>query len=232
MLRKLDTVLIGLVMIFFIGCTYPTANRYEEERLEEETIEKITESSQLFSKEGSTGAAAEYVFSTNDRAYVSENGHTLWTEISEGRGKFRTIETTAVKSSGNINAGYGIVFCIDNIEEAEMVHKYMYVLLVNCKGLYAIGQVKDGTYTPMIGWSESKNLLSGIGVKNKIRIEKEEGVFIISFNDSVEEYFSPSQKPELDTSGHGYAVVISPNEDFPGKEVKVTFTGTKETDNE
>lgn len=165
-----------------------------------------------------------YVFETNDTKYLSAKGFTLWTEnIKNETSNFSDITITACKESGNAEAGFGIIFCSEKIEGKS----FMLSVLINAKGYYTIGKVLEGKFSYINGgWTECKNLYTGLGVKNTISVSYElnNNEFVLKLNGEEAEKFTSPENITFKYSYSGYVVVISDKENFPADSVKVTFT--------
>jgi len=85
------------------------------------------------------------------------------------------------KISGNPYTGYGIYFCYNDEDN-------FYILWINTKGEYMIGQCVQGNRVIIDLGGESENLKKGFGVENKLEVKKKEGeyTFEIYFNDEKE----------------------------------------------
>ena len=189
-----------------------------------ETIEsEMEENSTLFSKE--TEAEADYdiyVFETNKKAYINSSGYTLWCikDINTSE-DFEEINVTVYKESGKADAGYGVVFLRQTIDESD----FLVTVMINTKGQYIIGKVIDGTFTRISEWKKSDLLNQGYGVMNTIEItySNSEEKYIVCFNGTKETDFVLEENVSFYNSGKGYVAVISGSENFPEVPVKVTY---------
>jgi hypothetical protein len=168
-----------------------------------------------------TSDAGRTVFSTNDTAWISENGYTLWTLTGSDGSSFDNYTVTAAKASGRASAGYGVVFC--ETEDAAY-GVCMYCVLVNITGQYAIGKLVNGSYSSIAWWTASSHLKQGY-VSNILSITRDSSSkkFTLYINGNRETEFSDGRTPVLDSGKRGYVVVISPNEGFPENYVTVYF---------
>lgn len=178
------------------------------------------QNSDLFVKDEDSGVVS---FSTSDEAYIGEYGYTLWTEEPEVFTPFVRLNVTLSKISGDEYAGYGVVFC--SSEET------MLVLLINTKKEYLIGKLTGNAFTPMPGWEESPDLLSGYNRTNTVDITRdpESGSFKVSFNGGKPVTFRDDEDPFLTGGRNGFMAVISPRDNFPEVPVNVTFKVNQES---
>lgn len=162
-------------------------------------------------------------FETNDTKFLTASGYTFWsvpkTNASE---TFTPLSVRITKESGRSEAGFGIVFCEQKIEEKP----FMLAVLINANGLYAVGKIHDGVFSHINdGWTKSDFIRIGLGVSNDVSIVFDDlnKKFVLSINDYEITSFTVNEKITFKNSRAGYAVVIADNESFPGKPVKVTF---------
>lgn len=173
----------------------------------------------------------EYQFQTSAEQFVGENGYTVWctphlrekVQNDSGNNEVNEFEfeTTISKESGNMDAGYGVVFCAQEMDSVQ----FMLCVLINSKGMYIAGKVRDGLFERISDWQNSNSIKKGYGVENKILIsyKEEEKSFMLKINDSFVTMISVEEDLFSKSSRYGYAVVISNNEKFPENPVKCVF---------
>lgn len=164
-----------------------------------------------------------FIFETNDTKYLTPNGYTLWTvpQINTSE-NFNAISVKVTKESGRTEAGFGLVFCEQNIDEKP----FMLAVMINTNGLYSIGKIYDGVFSHINnGWLKSNHIYSGLGVPNDISItfNNTNKNFTLSINDYEITSFTVNEKITFKNSRSGYVVVIANNESFPSKPVRVTY---------
>lgn len=164
-----------------------------------------------------------FIFETNDTKYLTPNGYTLWTvpQINTSE-NFNAISVKVTKESGRTEAGFGLVFCEQNIDEKP----FMLAVMINTNGLYSIGKIYDGVFSHINnGWLKSNHIYSGLGVPNDISItfNNTNKNFTLSINNYEITSFTVNEKITFKNSRSGYVVVIANNENFPSKPVRVTF---------
>lgn len=164
-----------------------------------------------------------FIFETNDTKYLTPNGYTLWTvpQINTSE-NFNAISVKVTKESGRTEAGFGLVFCEQNIDEKL----FMLAVMINTNGLYSIGKIYDGVFSHINnGWLKSNHIYSGLGVPNDISItfNNTNKNFTLSINNYEITSFTVNEKITFKNSRSGYVVVIANNENFPSKPVRVTF---------
>lgn len=164
-----------------------------------------------------------FIFETNDTKYLTPNGYTLWTvpQINTSE-NFNAISVKVTKESGRAEAGFGLVFCEQNIDEKP----FMLAVMINTNGLYSIGKIYDGVFSHINnGWLKSNHIYSGLGVPNDISItfNNTNKNFTLSINNYEITLFTVNEKITFKNSRSGYVVVIANNENFPSKPVRVTF---------
>ena len=170
-----------------------------------------------------------FVFETNNTAYLTSKGSTLWTLAKKNAsgevfGK-RTVRV--VKESGAAHAGFGIVFCV---QESETKGSYnMLAVLLNTEGQFAIGKIIKGNYTNIQWWTDSPFINRGYGAVNYICVEygAESEEFTLRLNGaSVLKFSDADSSPRLSYGGDGYVAVLASNENYPAVSTKITFIET------
>lgn len=164
-----------------------------------------------------------FIFETNDTKYLTPNGYTLWTvpQINTSE-NFNTMSVKVTKESGRTEAGFGLVFCEQNIDEKS----FMLAVMINTNGLYSIGKIYDGVFSHINnGWLKSDHIYSGLGVPNDISItfNNTNKNFTLTINNYEITSFTVNEKITFKNSRSGYVVVIANNESFPSKPVRVTY---------
>ncbi len=188
-----------------------------------EEISVIEEENSLYTDDAETGI---YVFETNETRYLNKDGYTVWTtrDINETDG-FEPVTVSVMKQSGRSEAGFGIVFCSQEIEGKP----FLITVLINTNGLYTVGKVVDGVFSHLNkGWQSSYNINKGYGIRNVITVsyDSDKKNFLLTINGQETVFFTVSENITFKDSRSGFVTVIANNEDFPRKPVKVTFEKT------
>lgn len=164
-----------------------------------------------------------FIFETNDTNYLNTNGYTLWTVPNvNSNDNFKPISVEVTKESGRSEAGYGIVFCEQKIENKP----FMLTVLINTNGYYAIGKLSNGIFSHINdGWKSSSYIFRGIGAKNTISVTYDNSSknFMLKINGYEITSFTVSEQFVFKNSRSGYVVVIANNESFPTKPVRVIY---------
>ena len=180
----------------------------------------VREESSMFEKDEQNEI---FTFETNDTKYLGANGWTLWTVPNVNTGEsFNPVAVEAVKESGRMEAGFGLVFCEQEIDGKP----FMLSVLINASGYYTVGRVSDGVFRHINeGWKNSNYINRGYGIKNIISVAYDTGTknFILRINGYEITSFTVSEQISFKNSRSGFAVVIANNENFPGNPVRVTF---------
>ena len=127
-----------------------------------------------------------------------------------------------IKESGRTEAGFGLVFCEQEIEGKP----FMLAVLINANGYYTVGKVSDGVFCHINdGWKNSSFINKGYGIKNTISVAYDTGTrnFILKINGYEITSFTVSEQISFKNSRSGFAAVVANNENFPDKPVRVTF---------
>ena len=189
-----------------------TLTRPEQTNLEEEST--------LFEKDEQNKI---FTFETNDTKYLGAKGWTLWTVPNVNTSEsFNPVAVEVIKESGRTEAGFGLVFCEQEIEGKP----FMLAVLINANGYYTVGKVSDGVFCHINdGWKNSNFINKGYGIKNTIYVAYDTGTrnFILKINGYEITSFTVSEQISFKNSRSGFAVVIANNENFPGNPVRVTF---------
>jgi hypothetical protein len=167
----------------------------------------------------------QVIFATNDSAWWSPLGYTLWALNGEVQEPFDFREVKCNKISGAAAAGYGIVFC--HYESSDpATGETMLTVMINTLGEYILGEVVGDRFYEFSPWRESEYLRKGYNQGNVVglRWDSEESRFELSFNGFPATAFSDEVEPLHAGGENGYIVVISPADTFPGNPVQVVFT--------
>ncbi|WP_319563284.1 hypothetical protein [Marispirochaeta sp.] len=213
----LSGVLVLLILIFS-ACPV-TPKQADEAIVGTDGFEEVNE---LFADGDEEG---KVVFATNDPAYWSTLGYTLWALNGEVQEPFVSREVKCNKISGAAGAGYGLVFCHWESSDPD-TGETMLTVMINTLGEYIVGEVADDTFYEFFPWRESEYLKKGYNQGNVVglRWDSGESRFELSFNGYSETTFTDETEP-LHTGGeNGYIVVISPADTFPENPVQVVFT--------
>jgi hypothetical protein len=161
-------------------------------------------------------------FTTNDPAYWTERGYTLWAPTGGSQSTFTLLERKLTKTEGDAYAGYGLVFCHYDTGDSAL-GETMLVVMVNTKGKYMAGEVVGSIFTAFFPWTYSSRLATGLGVANRLKVTLSGGEFVIYLNDEEAKRFIDSEAPLHTQGADGYIVVISPSDSFPQHPVTVRF---------
>lgn len=205
------------VLASLFSCSLSPFDDAEEPVPPEKT--SISEESSLFRTDGES---EKFVLETNDTKYLSANGRTFWTaKETNSSESFEPISVTVCKESGRTEAGFGIVFCSQELDETP----FMLAVLINANGLYTAGKVSNGIFSHITGWRNSVYINKGLGIQNVISVscDSESKNFTLSINGYAVTAFAVSENIVFNGSKSGFAVVIANNENFPENPVKVTF---------
>lgn len=218
-MRKLNLILIMTFLAIICSCELtPYVKEKGTLNLEEVNVKEET---LLFNQKNSEGTVYEFI--TNNSKFLNKNGYTFWSVPYENsQDFFEPVTVTVCKESGRSEAGYGIVFCKQELNGKS----FMLTVLINGNGLYTVGKVIEGSFYYLDkGWKSSESIKRGLGVKNKISVtyDSEKKIFDLCINDFKITSFSTSENISFSNSKSGFAVVIANNETFPVNPVKVTF---------
>lgn len=219
---KLNELMTGAaVLLVLASCSLtPFGEEPAETQLAEEPT-VIEEESTLYNEEGET-----YVFETNDTRYLTEAGYTIWTtKHVNATENFEPVSVRMRKDTGRAEAGYGIVFCSQEIKDRP----FLLTVLINTSGMYAVGKVTDGVYSHLNKeWKSSNYINRGWGVWNEIDVtyDDDNKNFLLEINGHDITTFTVPEQLQFKESRWGYVAVIAANESFPNNPVKVTFEKT------
>ena len=223
MIKKSFIKVLICLSVFISSCTLEPFDSKKEafgnqvqEEIEETVVEEVNE---LFSNESDDRI---FVFETNDTKYLKDSGYTIWTTNKTNiSNNFETINCGMYKSSGKKEAGFGVVFCQQKINEKE----FMLCVMINTDGQYIIGNVVNGKFQTIEGWESCTFLKKGYGVNNQICIsfDEETQYFSVKINEEIVSKFKVNEDINFENTKSGYVVVISNLESFPQKKVRVVF---------
>jgi len=175
-------------------------------------------------------------FSTNDSRFVDSDGSTIWKmgqlEINQYDDTF-VFEAVCNKLQGTGEGGYGITFCMQDINN-------FIVVMIRKTGSYCVIKryltLNQNTNTLeekrefIIDWTFTSALIQGNNQNNKIKVSYlGNRTFKITFNDIEENppitfEENENKTPLFNMGGKlGYLIVISPKEQFPDTPVDVRF---------
>jgi len=162
-----------------------------------------------------------YRLHTNDRRFSRLHGSSVWLPLDDNsQDPFDSWEVEVTKSSGDRNAGYGIVLCQQRDSEGI---ESMLTVMIRVDRYYQIGKVVGKKYTKLLGWRFSKRLKGGYGISNRIEVEREDGEFVLTFNGGEVVRFRDKKEPIHEGGVQGFLAVISPLESFPSVPVDIGF---------
>ncbi len=216
---KHENLLIAFASLaLFSSCGL--ASFEEGENLIKPEQTNLQEESSMFEKDERNKI---FTFETNDTKYLGANGWTLWTVPNVNASEsFNPVAVEVIKESGRTEAGFGLVFCEQEIEGKP----FMLAVLINANGYYTVGKVSDGVFCHINdGWKNSNFINKGYGIKNTISVAYDSGTrnFILKINGYEITSFTVSEQISFKNSRSGFAVVIANNESFPDKPVRITF---------
>lgn len=216
---KHENLLIAFASLaLFSSCGL--ASFEEGENLIKPEQTNLQEESSMFEKDERNKI---FTFETNDTKYLGANGWTLWTVPNVNASEsFNPVAVEVIKESGRTEAGFGLVFCEQEIEGKP----FMLAVLINANGYYTVGKVSDGVFCHINdGWKNSNFINKGYGIKNTISVAYDSGTrnFILKINGYKITSFTVSEQISFKNSRSGFAVVIANNESFPDKPVRITF---------
>ena len=222
MFMKKVFLLIGSILLL-ASCTLAPFSTEDDTEENNENNFSAEEDSSLFTEtESSETQNSTFTFETNDSSYITKKGFTIWgvnqTNTSDD---FEEIKVTLYKSSGNSDAGYGIVFLKQEVDEKD----FLVTVMINTKAQYIIGKVTDGNFTSISEWKTSSRLYSGYGIKNTVSVsyDEENADFVLCFNDQKESIFKIDEEINFKNSQSGFVAVISGSEKFPSIPVKIVY---------
>lgn len=221
MMKKEKVLILICFGVIFFSCGIPVTSYGEENEDKNKEISSTTieENSELFEKKN---ISDEIIFETNETNFITTKGYTiLSTPYVNESNNFSGLTVQVYKQSGELNGGYGIVFCRSKIESKD----FMLCVLIDTKGFFTVGKVYDGKFTQIKNWTKSNYLRTGYGIKNLIKVtfNKENNNFQLYFNGSLAYNFKVEENISFKDSKAGYVVVISDTEKFPVIPVKVIF---------
>lgn len=221
--KSFIAIFICFLFVVISSCTlepFDSQKESFENQVQEDVEETVVKNiSKLFSTEADDGT---FVFETNDSKYLKKTGYTIWTtNKSNISNNFEIINCEMYKNSGKTEAGYGVVFCQQIINDEE----YMLCVMINTVGQYIIGNVVNGKFQTIEGWKACTFLNRGYGVINQVCIsfDEETQYFSVKFNGEIVSEFRVKEEINFENTKSGYVAVISNLENFPQKKVRVVF---------
>ena len=214
---NLRTIL--LIVIIITACMSPYHGENEEGLPIKET--PVIESD-LFIP---TDTENEIRFYTNDSKYRRSTGLTLWTHCSD-EGTFPERTVNMRKNLGSNIAGYGLIICSAPRQVEDRMENVFLTIMINNNRQYAIGKVIGGSYTALVNWTEASGLINGVGIDNRICIQKDaenSNKYHLFFNGVNDGFFVDEESPRCEGFGkNGYVVVIAPD-DLNNSAIEVRF---------
>lgn len=208
-----------ILLVLLHSCSLSPFENQETDSAMDGSIQNITEGTSLFTPDETNSL---YTFETNDTKHISSSGRTFWTvsDINSGD-SFEPVIIEVCKESGRSEAGFGAVFCSQEIDRKP----FMLAVLINTTGLYIIGEITDGVFKAISGWKHSAHINKGYGIKNELAVsyDSENKKFTLKINSCTVTDFAVSKSILFKDSRSGYAAVIAHNENFPQIPVKVQF---------
>jgi hypothetical protein len=124
-----------------------------------------------------------------------------------------TATVTAIKNSGNADAGFGMIYCVSDLQN-------FYRVLITTSGYFNICKKVGGKYFIIRDWTQS-GLIGGTGAATTISVTSYgAGSFTLFLNGRLMSNFDDSTF----TGGTmGFYVYVSDAEEFPGTPVDVRF---------
>jgi hypothetical protein len=168
---------------------------------------------------------ALFDFETNESAYISDFGYTLWALKAGPQSPFVSRTVVLNKISGSsLTAGYGIVFC--HHASGSAADERMLVVMINAKQEYIVGEAVGSSFSVIVPWTTSTYLNLGYQQDNAISVSLDSGtrVFSLAINGvSAVKTFSAMESDYDLNGGNGYLAVIVPQEKFPSVSVHITY---------
>jgi hypothetical protein len=164
-------------------------------------------------------------FETNDRAYIADEGYTLWALKAGPQSPFVSRRVVLDKLDGNLGAGYGIVFC--HHATGSAASETMLVAMIDAQQEYIVGEAVGSNFKAIIPWTKSPHLKYGYDQANTISVslDGDTRVFTLLLNDDDANpiRFSAIEADYDLRGGNGYIAVISPRDSFPNTPVHITY---------
>jgi hypothetical protein len=181
----------------------------------------IEEAGSLFTSSATEPGLIE--FRTNDGAYITDRGYTLWALKAAAQNPFVSRTVVLNKTSGSPDAGYGIVFC--HRQAGSAAEETMLVAMIDTEQEYIVGEAVGSTFTEIVRWKWSEYLKKGYNQDNEIgiRLNAATKTFSLSVNGQSVTTFTAKETDYDLGGGNGFLAVVSPRDSFPGTPVSVTF---------
>lgn len=224
-MKILKNVTFLLITLILVACSMPQQKPIKVNDPDSD-LQNIEKKDDMFINDSTIENI--FIFDTNNKNFIKKNGYTIWCEKTiNNSNSFETSKVKVQKTSGNSEMGFGLIFCSTTSE----TENYLLTVLINIKQQYNIGKVVNGVFTSLSnGWIHSSYLNPG-NLENTIEINyitsgEFNKTFQLKLNDTIISYFSDADKvtPVFNGTKSGYAVSISPNEDFEKSNVTVKFT--------
>lgn len=225
-MKVVEKLKLVLAVLFLAGCSMP---QQKDSKIDfvDEPFANIEQNNDLF--EVSENSEVEFVFKTNNKSFIREDGYTIWCEKFENNtDNFIPIKCKVQKISGISEMGYGIIFCS---KTESLTQNYLLTVLINTKQQYNVGKVKNGKFISLSnGWNYSNVLYAGNSV-NEIEVDyindgqSYNKKFKLKLNGYEIIYFSDPEQvdPVFKNTMSGYVASISPLEDFDTSRVEVKY---------
>lgn len=211
-------MLLVTAFLLISGCTALDSSEWRDRLSEVEPV-TFTEDTEAFTEIDDGMGNPYWLFRTNDSRYCLPEGDTLW-RITDSN-MSASVSAMVYRNSGVASSGYGIVFAA----RKRAGQTYLLCVMINTLQQYSICKYSAGEYSEIQGWTHSSFLKGGYGVANRISVEYAAAskIFTLTLNGGTVMTFQDSGTPRLSTGASGYAVTVSPYEDFPEKTVEVVF---------
>ncbi|MCG8451704.1 MAG: hypothetical protein MI717_00810 [Spirochaetales bacterium] len=204
--------LLTLVFLVLISCDFPDAPTLQNPGSLGGSIEK---NEVLF--EGIDGSH-EILFFTNKSHHALPYGKSFWIPLEEPQNPLIRWTLQAVKLSGELQAGFGMIFC--HQPESEI----MFLFLIRVDGFYQIAEFSQGNYHPFFDWVFDPAIRSGYGQKNTLEVRGNgSGLYSFLVNGTVIRTYQDENPPILLGGDQGMIVITSPREQFPQIPVDIRF---------
>jgi hypothetical protein len=214
-------IIVGCIVVL-VSCLSPYNGDQNENGLPDTETPMVI--SDLFIPVES-GDANTTMFYTNNPAYRTPSGYTLWAYTSDSVDlQERTVSLK--KQSGSSIAGYGIIICSAPRQVGSKTENVFLTVMINNNKQYAIGKVTGASYKSLVYWTNSTGLEKAPGMENVVSVKRDsanKNKFSLYCNDVFEQYFTDEELPACEGTGrNGYIVVIAPD-DLDKSAVEVWF---------
>jgi hypothetical protein len=171
----------------------------------------------------SIDAPGLFEFETRDSTYIADRGFTIWALKAESQDPFVSRTAVLNKLGGNSAAGFGLVFCRHGADESA--DETMLVAMIDTEQEYLVGEAVGPSFRVIVPWTYSGRLKYGYNQANEVGLglDGDTRVFTLSLNGEAVREFSAIES-DYDCGGsNGYIAVISPQDDFPDKPVRIAY---------